>query len=681
MQTDVLPSVISRYSIVSSIVWIITISLVSSFFLFNFISSRIFAQVPGIEPGETNEQPKTRSSVVTASVPDIVPPSAPILVSPLNSAVLTNNQVSFVFTGSTDNVGIDHYQFWLDGVLTYANLNPSGEITTQYSLTVIGNQFTLLPALAQTDGDHTWKVVALDAAGNLANSATWQYSVDSQAPTFLITSIDGQVYSISAQDLLTIPTTAIPVASAEPILSGLGEVNSTGVVSVSISGQATQLITFSISSAGVWQIQLPSIPYDTTVWLNFTITDPAGNVSVLSDLPLIRPSTPVIVATPTVGVISGTPSPTIPLPPIIGPVMPSPPFPALPLPLPSLPFPLPSPFQPIVEQVTRLSQAPRVLLAQMMPVSTMASWQEPSISIFQLILPILSILNWLWLILPILITLLWVSRFLPQAFTRQGFKQLWWAIDFRRDQEPRGAVFLMPSLQPLAFASLTVISKLSNGQTLVSYRLTNQWGEYLPMNLPLGNHTISINTPGTLFPAVFNVPAHTLFSTYYLGEEWIIDSTHQEPYLLIPVLKTDQKPRHNPPGWLLKLTHQQGKTTGGQLALVALTVILLPSLLNLAAFIVLIMLVLKAFVSKRRSETRLAEVYNRNQEVIHSGALILHSNTDNQVQVVNKGFVRLPIKQSLLSGDKQWSQAVVVNDQVALISEKPCSINDKMLVI
>lgn len=656
--------------------------LTASLWFNNLQSVHVFAQVPGIDPGETNDQPKTRSSVVTASVPDIVPPSVPILIAPINTAVLTNNQVSFVFEGSTDNVGVDHYQFWLDGQLLFANLNPLGEITTQYSLTVVGNTFTLLPTLVQTDGDHTWRVVAVDAANNQTTSATWQFSVDSQAPTFLITSIDGQVYSISAQDLLTIPSAAIPVASAEPILSGLGESNSTGVVSVTISGQAAQLITFSLSSTGTWQIQLPSLPYDTTVTLNFTITDPAGNVSVLSDLKLIRPSSPSATPTPTTVVISGTPVPIPSVTPIAAPLTPSPSLPPLPFPLPPLPFPIPSPVQPIVEQITRLGQTPRALLAQMMPVATMASWQRPSLSFFQLVMPLLSTLNWLWLILPIVTCLIWLGRYLPKAISLAGLRQLWWAIGLGQQPMPQGVVIGLPNLKLLPFATLTTISTLPSGQIEISYRLSNHWGEYLPGKLPNGTHQTVVDYDGYLFPAVFNVPAHQRFSTYYLGENWATNDQQPEPPLIIPLLATDQQPRRTPPDWLLHLTHQQGRATFGHFLLMLTTLMLLPSLPNMLALLSLggLITISKFRLSKRNRQ--LAKIFNRALEPISTGALIIHSNTNlQQVFAIHHGQLTNIIDGQLLSESTPYCQTLTSQANQVKVSEGVCSLQKGQVVI
>ncbi len=667
--------VVTYFLLFNLVVW-----LVATLF-FTIFSLPILAQMPIIEPGETRDQPKIRSTVVSASVPDIVPPSTPILISPLNHAVLTNNQVSLVFQGSTDNVGVDHYQLWLDGQLLFADLNPLGEMTAQYTLTIIDGKYTLQPTLAIPDGDHTWKVVAADAAGNQTNSATWQFSLDSQAPIFLITNVDGQIFSISAQDLLTIPTTPIPVSSANPILSGLGETNSTGVVSIAIPGQATQLITFSLSGTGAWQIQLPFLPYDTIVTLNFTITDAAGNVSVISDLKLIRPSLPSVTPAPTAIVMSGTPIPAPIVTPMTDSTTPLPSLPPVPFPLPPLPFPIPSPVQPIVERVTRLGLTPRALLARMMPVSAMASWQRPSLSLFQVMMPILSILNWLWLILPLLICFGWLGRYLPRALTWAGLRQLWWAVGFDSQALPRGVVMGLPQVKLLSFATLTTISKLPSGQTEISYRLSNRWGEYLPAKLPNGTHQLVVNQPGYLFPAVFNVPAHQQFSSYYLGETWTTDDRNSEPYLIIPLLATDRQARQLPPDWLLNLVHQQSKAVLGQVILLLITFSLIPSLLNGLAVLVLVMLITIKRI-KKASGQRSTTVYSRNLEPIQTGAMILDGSDElKQVMAINAGKVTQAIDQRLMSASTQICRAVITQDDRVQVVESICSITKDQVVV
>lgn len=667
--------VVTYFLLFNLVVW-----LVATLF-FTIFSLPILAQMPIIEPGETRDQPKIRSTVVSASVPDIVPPSTPILISPLNHAVLTNNQVSLVFQGSTDNVGVDHYQLWLDGQLLFADLNPLGEMTAQYTLTIIDGKYTLQPTLAIPDGDHTWKVVAADAAGNQTNSATWQFSLDSQAPIFLITNVDGQIFSISAQDLLTIPTTPIPVSSANPILSGLGETNSTGVVSIAIPGQATQLITFSLSGTGAWQIQLPFLPYDTIVTLNFTITDAAGNVSVISDLKLIRPSLPSVTPAPTAIVMSGTPipAPTVTL--TTGPTAPLPSLPPLPFPLPPLPFPVPSPAQPIVEQITRLGQTPRALLTQMIPVSMMASWQRPGISVFQVVMSMLAVLNWFWLILPPLICLGWLGRYLPRALTWAGLKQLWWAIGFDSQTSPQGVVLGLPQVRTLSFALLTTISKLPSGQIEISYRLSNRWGEYLPARLPDGTHQLVVDQPGYLFPAVFNVPAHHLFTSYYLGETWMTNDQSSEPYLIIPLLATDQQAHRLPPDWLLNLIHQQSKATLGQVTLLLITFGIIPSLFNGLAVVLLVMLITINQVKKSKNRHS-TTVFSRSLEPIQTGAMILHGpNEMKQVIAINAGKVSQVVDEELISTSTKMCQAVITQDGRVDVAESICSVSASQIVV
>jgi hypothetical protein len=261
-------------------------------------------------------------------MPDVVAPSTPVLISPTNNSLLSTSKPEFIWQQSTDNVGVSHYQLYIDGQLHIDQIAGSGSSGT-FSFGDINYQLTfdsgsgyfhldLLTSLA--DGAHTWKIAALDAVGNSADSATWSFTVDSTAPTFVLTQIGEQTVSISAQDASTVPEEPIELDHNEPQLVANGEANSQVDLTVIIpdengdsdSSEAEELeITQAIDADGNWAYQLPILPRDRTITLNFIITDQAMHVSALEGIGIIIASAEIIIPVqPTTPVSPGlSPSP------------------------------------------------------------------------------------------------------------------------------------------------------------------------------------------------------------------------------------------------------------------------------------------------------------------------------------------------------------------------------------
>lgn len=624
------------------------------------------AQQPGIEPGETQSQPKTRSTQVTASVPDIVPPSAPILISPADGRLLTTNVPDFVFTGSQDNVGVDHYEFWLDGVLLFSAVATVNQTTSTYSLIVINNQFTLSPLNNLSDGSHTWKVVAIDGVGLSASSATWSFTIDTQAPTFVITSIDTSPVSISAQDVLTWPDQPIQVISAEPLLQGTGEANSSGVVRVSLPGQSDQVIQFTTTTNGEWQVQLPNLPFDTIMTLTFTITDQAGNVSVISDLQLIRPSIPLF-PTPSIYVYPSLEPPLIPGHPTLFPIQP--------------PFPLP---QPIVDTVGLLATSPHILLTKLMPTALMTSLQRPTITIRNPLATLWNGLGLLWLLVPLLVSLVWLARFLPDSLSRRGIQQLLWAVGFWPQEEPQGIVFDAQTVLPIAFATVHAYRTDDSHRPYLAHRLCNRYGEYLSQNHPNGVFRLSTDSGGYVFPATFHPPEHQMSSTYYLGEEWSIDQNQTEPKQLVPMVPVDSsshsRQRHIPPVWLTDLTRGKGKATLPQLLVLLSIAMFIPSALNTMASVILIVAI-GIQVGRRFQNKQRTSLFRRTREPIQTAVCVVNL-AEKGTRV--RGCQQNTLKQPLLNQKQEIEgcsiQVVYSNYGETEIYEGQCSISKSVVV-
>lgn len=256
----------------------------SSLFVFNPLS--IFADTLSTEgPGPSYSQiPKVSLSVV-----DNINPTTPILISPTNNAFITTGTPTFVWEESTDDRGINKYQWYLNGALVYDNLPTGNQETSNYIYThdTINSEYDLQLKNALSDGTYTWKVRVYDINGNFSDSATWTFTIDTLAPNFVVTDIGEVSTSISAQDPGTIPTSPIELDNNEPLIVATGEANSTVQVTVTIPGDPTQIYNTTIDSDGNWELQLGVFERGEIITLDFIITDQAGLVSVLNGVEFI----------------------------------------------------------------------------------------------------------------------------------------------------------------------------------------------------------------------------------------------------------------------------------------------------------------------------------------------------------------------------------------------------------
>lgn len=275
----------------------------SSIFVFNPLNA--IADTLSTEgPGPTYSQ----TPIVTLSVVDNIDPTTPILISPTNNAYITTGTPTFVWEESTDDRGISKYQWYLNGALVYDNLPTGNQETSNYIYThdTINSEYDLQLKNALSDGTYTWKVRVYDINGNFSDSATWTFTIDTLAPSFVITDVGEVSTSISAQDPGTIPTSPIELDNNEPLIIATGEANSTVQVTVTIPGDPTQSYTTTIDSAGNWELQLGVFERGDVITLDFIITDQAGLVSVLNGVEFVIREI-VIIIPPTA---SPTPSPS-----------------------------------------------------------------------------------------------------------------------------------------------------------------------------------------------------------------------------------------------------------------------------------------------------------------------------------------------------------------------------------
>jgi len=449
------------------------------------------AQNAGILPGETlTTNPKERPQLVTATVPDIVPPTTPILISPEDEAVLTTATPTFEWQASSDNIGVTHYQFWLDGVLYFDTIPTGATDNSEYALLYDNSllHFFLTPKTGISDGSHTWQIHAYDLAGNYAESVVWDFVIDTTAPYFEITTIGPEAVSINTGDANSVPTDPIHLAENEPLIIGTGENNADVQLTITIPGDPTQTHTFSVNPDGTWDFQIGILPRDVVIILNFVISDSAGNISIISDLKIIIDPIIIIIPPPD-PTPTPTPSPT-PTPNVTPAPTPSPSPSVTPTPSPSprpspvIIFPITPPREIIHEVIQEVIEETPPEIIALIPEKIVEAVSQ-SVTVISPVgalvvtaaVPAFSLLSFL---------LNFGGKFGVEIFFR--FLQ---ALGLIPAKEPQGIVFNSQTNQPVPFALLTIES-VNSDENVFETVVTDENGIYQGIQLPAGNYTITV---------------------------------------------------------------------------------------------------------------------------------------------------------------------------------------------
>lgn len=474
-----------------------------------------FAQT--LTDGESNNK-------VTATVRDHTDPSAPILVSPTNNSTVTTQKPNFTWEPSTDDVGVHHYQLIIDGSVFINSINTTATDNSTYKLVINGDSsLTLTPKNNIGDGTHTWRIVAYDAEGNSETSATWTFIIDSQAPNFTLTQIGGTAVNISAQDSSTWSTTAVTVTENPPLLRAVTEVDSEVTVTVIWGGQTQQTVTTNANSYGNWNTLLGVVPRDTEITLNFLIRDGVGLTTVLENVKFIVPSSNAPTATPTPGsgvypttppvivVISTTPEPTVP--------------PGFPTRRPTKPPSVilrildwnwpggqgasPMTVPPVQEALLNLAtKLPEPLATPLKKAVTTPPAAQPWWWSLVVLLTFMAWISatWLWYLSQ------WRSDWAGAGFpVWRGVMGPWFSLKDAESltgrvlvQLPNTASPKNPSLEPLSFAKITLLTRLSatSNPAVVETIFSDHAGRYLLPKWPLlqqstaGQYALSVMAPG-----------------------------------------------------------------------------------------------------------------------------------------------------------------------------------------
>ncbi len=466
-----------------------------------------------------------KSAQVTATVPDTVVPSTPILIAPADGAELTDSTPTFIWTGSSDNVGVTSYVLYLDGSAYISSIPVTATDNGTYTLTYDSGtgQYSLTPKSGIGDGSHTWKIVALDLAGNSASSATWSFRLDTQAPNFIITDIGDETVSISAQDSDTVPTTPVTLSDNEPVLSGTGEANSDVVLQLrlEVDGDVVDDYTFSIDGDGDWTVTLGTLDRGVTYYLTFQITDEMGLLSILEDVPITIE-----------GAVIEIPIPEDFLP-IDSPIV-----------IPITVIPLEEITQTIHVVQKNIKEQLDTVTTAIVPESLRATFASSTQSNTRLLSPLwythLTVL-FLLLIIPLSKFHLLALPFGKNYSLNIGWA-IWVAILGYREHSRESLVIRVPEQTALPFMTVRLLPHVEGDvhshQLHAKVYMSDALG-YLPRLAPTeGGYTlhVTIDEQPVEFPG--SIPAHLGWEDWYQGRALTFNQAQPAPVLVIPVIGT-----------------------------------------------------------------------------------------------------------------------------------------------
>ncbi len=571
------------------------------------------AQGLELEPGETPEQPKTRTTQVTAGVHDRDAPSTPILIAPANESIVVTSTPTFIWKESTDNFAIQKYELILDGITSFTPIPLSDAITSDFTLTFsqTTREYTLVPKNGLTEGLHSWKIVAYDIHNNQTSSVTWTFTIDTRAPVFIVTNIDTQVVTISAQDLSTVPQKPIVITTVEPILKGTGEALSTVRLTVSFQGGAETVYTFTITADGTWEQQLDLIPRDTIVYLDFLITDRAGNMSALEDIPLIIYSQQIVLI-------------EIPRNPPEEPIQ--------------VALPILSAAEVKEKMITSVIKYSPATVQQF--ITSTGAFKKTRLVQDNRPWEFLPLVALLMVLHPLLKTILLAAPYTTNLSIKT-LKNIWRAIGLIWDRSPQGIVVNSKSQVPIPFCKVYLSGTEKNKQPYQASLVTNKHGVFFRQDIPEGEYQYSVSDKGCIFPSLRKPPVHLTPTTFYQGDQLSITPSQPEPFVVIPVDITDQYHSRN----IVRQRILQLPLLNYSVAALSLMLVFLsPTLINSLSLSCYCLLFLGKYLRTQRNRHNYTYVTQKRQPVQHSIVAAHHkdnSHMDDIQQTDETGSVHI----------------------------------------
>lgn len=473
---------------------------------------------------------------VQASIPDTQAPSAPILIAPEDEDLLSDSTPTFSWYEATDNMGVSHYVLYIDDDVFYDFIPLYSTNNSDYSLEYdsLEGSYELTIKDRLRDGKHEWRIVAVDYADLEGISDTWEFRLDTQAPSFVLNKIGDTSVSISASSPSSVPSSPIIIFSNdpsanEPMLLATGEAGSRVKLTITIPGDTTQSITKTIGSGGSYEVQLGILPRDTDIRLDFIITDAAGQVSVLEKVyfrialqywPTATPST--LTPTPSVSIIV-SPAPSISSSPSPLPTA-TPSINASPSPTPTGIIPIIPPreiiHQGVDEVVERLPEG----MAESIRAFLSSSWWQGAALHFNMFL----------------LVLFYVSAFVLLA------SKFW--TDFSRPMFAKVCALLWPTInqswenlvveyRETNPAALIRVELLNEQKQVVDWRISNRSGNFNHFDVSaLRSWSLSIKDHNFYYPIEDTKPDYVDFFDFYQGQAFDHQNYHGEP-VVIPTLR------------------------------------------------------------------------------------------------------------------------------------------------
>ena len=195
--------------------------------------------------------PQSGSATVTATVPDRTRPDTPVLIGPGNNSTISSTAPTFIFSPSSGETLVSHYQLWLDGVKNTDHIPQSYLTITTQALSSLSS------------GTHTWMVKAVGTNYTERDSSIWTFTLDTTAPLILIETVAGQEF----QNAVSFSTT-----DRYPVISGQSEAGAILTISFDNETVSVQIGTDRLFSLQP-NIALPLGRYTVSV----SSSDQAGN--------------------------------------------------------------------------------------------------------------------------------------------------------------------------------------------------------------------------------------------------------------------------------------------------------------------------------------------------------------------------------------------------------------------
>ncbi|MFC1711694.1 hypothetical protein ACFLZ1_03860 [Patescibacteria group bacterium] len=256
------------------------------------------------------ERTSDESVTVSASIPDEIAPTAPILIAPENGSFLSNPSPTFIFKKSYDaGSPVRHYVMYLNDSIFIPEI-PSSQTPVENSqfLCIISEDLISVSIKSQlADGIYTWKIRAFDLYGNWVDSTTWTFTIDTQAPFLIITDIgENENLNLTSEDINSIPPgLIIETSQLQPKFKGRSEPGAN--IQINLIPLDNSYPTLTLTGIADSQGLFTLIPATKLNPGKYTVTaiasDAAANTTVLPEFTLL------VLTPPTVPLLPSLPPP------------------------------------------------------------------------------------------------------------------------------------------------------------------------------------------------------------------------------------------------------------------------------------------------------------------------------------------------------------------------------------